>query len=310
MDVQEIPTKEIYTDVDFNCREQFSPMECTELARDIKRRGLIQPVTIRPLRPESKLGVSDEQNLIRQGYKYKMIAGHRRHMAYVINDAETIPCFVKEAYMSDFDCKDLNATENLQRKELTLWEECRAIEHYWLAGWPRQETAERIQKSPGWVQTRYQLLEMPKEVQELAANGHILTSQLRELNKYKDSPRELLQAAAKLRDHNARGEKGAINVIKRKDTPSTKKQRTSAEMTELLNHIQDNFAQAPSEREVLVGDFVTVQGNSLATRVLAWAAGTISTGEVYQSISEFAEVIGIDYKAPELRDENGEILRI
>ena len=310
MEVVNIPLGKIFLDHDFNCRDRFSPMDCTELARDIKDKGLLQPIIVRRLRTEAKGGVSDEKVLINQGFEYKIIAGHRRWTACKINEMETIDCVVRDAYTSDFDCQDINAVENLQRKELNLWEECKAIQHYWRANWTREDTAQRVQKSPGWVQTRFQLLEMPEQIQELAAMDLIKVSQIKELVKYKGNENELLQAAGKLKDHNRKGLKNASNVIRRADTHMTKKVRGRAELLEMLHHIQAGFSNCPETREVEVGDLISKEGNSILTRLLAWASGEIPSGEFYRSLQEFGEVVGISYQPPELRNVDEEILSI
>ena len=295
-----IPVEKVFLDHDFNCRNAFSPMQCTDLARDIGKRGLLQPITVRKLRPETKDGLRDEQELFKKGFEYIVIAGHRRLTAYKINKAGVIPSFIKEAYFSPFECKDLNAVENLHRAELSLMEEAQAIKHYWQAGWPVIETAERVEKSTGWVQIRYMLLEMPEEVQDLASSGHVKQNQVRELYKYRSRPKELLTLAAKVRDNaKSHDRKNIDNLIRHPDNSGTKKARSKTEVKEMMDHLRETFEGA-GHKQIDVTSIITVQGNCLATEVLGWAFGYVSTGNVYSCIKRFCDAVGVKYVPPEL----------
>lgn len=303
MGIPLIDPKKIYLDHDFNSRDEFSPTSCIELARDVQRRGLLQPITVRPLREKDHEGQGNEQALIKQGYTHKAVAGHRRLTAYQINEADVIPCIVKDAYISEFDAKDINACENLQRSELTLAEECASIRHYWYAGWSREETADRIQKSQGWVQVRYMLLEMPKEIMDLAGQGYVKASDVRELNKYRGNHNELLQAAAKVRDARKAGMKHKVrNLVKKQDKSTTKKIRGRDETFAMMDTIREVLSDANMLESVPISAIVSPQGNCFATKCLAWSAGEITTGDFHIALKEFCEHVGIDYQMPEFSD--------
>lgn len=299
-----IDPKLIYLDHDFNCRDRFVATDCVELAKDIGTRGLLQPITIRPLRPEAKEGVNDEMDLLSQGYLYRVIAGHRRLTSYRILEAEGIPAYVKPAYMSDFDAKDLNAVENLQRKELNFGEEAEAIRHYWIAAWARHDIAKRINKSPGWVQVRMMLLEMPKEIQEIARQGYILPSDMHNLNKYRHNVKQLLENAAILRDARKKGQTQGISrlIKKKKQDFNSKKIRPKEEILELQEVIRKTMERIPENTPVTVRHFVSEQGQSLATKVAAWATGNCSHGEMHRAIRVFMLSLGLEYEMPEFDD--------
>ena len=67
--VYHINVGEIFADEDFNCRGQITFQDVNNLAIDMKNRGQDTPITIEPY--EDPNGV----------YKFKLIAGHRRHKA-------------------------------------------------------------------------------------------------------------------------------------------------------------------------------------------------------------------------------------
>ena len=262
--VQHLPTDKILLDVNFNHRIDFRPMDCTELARDIQERGLLSPIIVRPLREKAVPGrYAAETHIIEKGYQYVVIAGHRRLMAMRINEAETIPCFVRDEGISDFECKDINAVENLQRKELSLAEEAKAIEHYWMLRWTLDDVAQRVQKSTSWVRVRYQLLDLPRELMPIAAQGLLTPNDVKELSKLSRSDKNLiLQHAAIIRDRRQNGQKQNVtSLLKKRDTYSTKKIRSRTEMQDMMDQIQQ-VLKNPPEPSILV----TKQGNCFATQ--------------------------------------------
>jgi len=296
-EIHNVPVKEIYLDPDFNCRGAFGPMDCTELAMDIAKRGLQQPIVIRPLREVDHESGKAETLLLMQGYKYVTIAGHRRLTAYKINKGEMIPSILKDMYIAEFDALDLNATENLMRKELNMQQECQAVRHYWIACWNREDTAKRIGKSPGWVQVRFMLLDMPVEIQELAGQGYINTTDVRELSKYKNPARQL-ELAGILRDKRKRGVKNAIRFIIKKDSPDTKKHRKREQIFDMMEEVRVALKEYSPEKRISVGDIVTAQGNSFSTRLASWCAGEITTIEFYVALREFCSICGVHYEIP------------
>lgn len=291
-----IPVKEIYQDDDFNSRDWFSPTSCLPLAQDIGQRGLVQPITVRALRPCASSTLPGEEALIAKGYKYKLIAGFRRKTAYAINNAEVIPAIVKDAYISDFDCRDINAVENLHRSNLNLYEECRAIRHYADAGWTPQEIADRVNQSSAWVDVRLKLLKLPKEIQEMAAQGHIIQADIRDLYTYRHERDELLRAAAKLRDLRKSGQKRNITrLIAKKDRPNAKKARKRMEVFELMQIIRELSKMVNEDATVVAGNVFTKNGNSLITRVLGWASGEVTSEEMYGSIKEYFGLFDVEF---------------
>lgn len=284
------PCKKIYVDQDFNCREKFTATDVLELARDIEKRGVVEPIVIRELWP-------NEGEIIAKGYEWSLVSGFRRFMAaYKVCEAEKIPAVLR-VLNSDFDCRDINAIENLQRKDLSFWEEAKSIRHYWVADWTREQIAERINKSPGWVQLRAMLLEMPPEIQQMAANGHILQNDLRELSKYHGYER--LKVAAQIRDARKAGEKGVSVKFKRKDKPNTKKARSAKDIEELMEYLRPYFQQVDPELQLRAGDHITNQGNCILGRILGWVAGNVTSLDMEVAVRDMFKQLGVAY---EVRD--------
>ena len=98
-------------------RTVFEPEALNELAASIKAQGLIQPLVVRPLKPDEIVGDA----------KYELIAGERRWRASQLAGLTTVPIVVKSVY----DARDillLSLVENLQRDDLNPIEEAIAYE--------------------------------------------------------------------------------------------------------------------------------------------------------------------------------------
>jgi ParB/RepB/Spo0J family partition protein len=285
-----VPLKDIFADPEFNCRGTFTADKIIELANDVAARGLLNPITVRVL-------WDNESEIMKRGYKYSLVAGFRRYSSYRANDADVIPANIKDV-KTDFECRDINAVENLQREQLTFWQEARSIRHYWLADWKREEVARRVNKSPGWVQQRYVLLGMEDEIQQAAEQGYITPTDLREIGKF--SGIERLQVAGRIRDARKRGETRNVAIKHRKkDQPSEAKQRKLIEVEELMELIRVNLAEVDRDNMVLLSDWVTPQGNSIITRVLAWSCGHATNLDLHLELRDFFKACGVVYVLPD-----------
>jgi ParB/RepB/Spo0J family partition protein len=293
-----VPVKEIFADREWNCRGLITASDVIELANDVAANGLEQPITVRPL-------WDNEIIPKKQGFKYFLIAGFRRYSAYRANDAVMIPATVRPDLDSDFACRSLNARENLHRKDLNLWQEAVSVRHYWQANWTREEVANEINKSTGWVQIRYTLLNMPDPIQKAAAQGYIKTTDVLELHKYRENQAELLKIAGLLVDKRKEGDRsGALQVTKKKDKASTKKVRKTREIEELQERLQEIFCERDPDKVITVDEIITAGGNGLHTQVLAWAAGNIDSLTLHTHIRDFASAVGLRYEIPDFESES------
>lgn len=296
-----IEVAKIHLDHEFNCRGLFNISECLSLAEDLANRGLQNPIIIRPLRDVDKDNLKNEKDIIAKGFQYIVIAGHRRLASYKLNEAVYIPCILKDKFIDVFAQHDLNAIENIHRQDLNLWQEANAIRHYWGTGWKIKEVAERINKSAFWVQQRYQLLEMPPEVQQAAKDGFLIASDIKDLAEYKNDMNELLRLAGILRDKRKKGEKiQLLDKVETKKQLKSKKQRSKEEMFKMLEQLQKTFKHLEEDKEVPLSYIFTKEGNSLATRVLAWAAGEISSNDLYDTLEDLTALLNIEYERPGL----------
>lgn len=149
-----------------NPRKTFSDEELQELADNIEKQGLLQPITVRP----KKHPLAGEYNY---PTKYEIICGERRYRAYCklsekwaemdvvapkgesYNRFAEIAAIVRE--MNDDEAFDAMITENLQRKDVDPIEEAFAFGQLIEKGKTAEEIALRFGKSVRFVQDRVKL---------------------------------------------------------------------------------------------------------------------------------------------------------
>ncbi len=127
-------------------RQVFTEGDLAELALSISQVGILQPLSVRRT-PEG----------------WELIAGERRLRAAQLAGLSRVPCLPVEA---DDDVSALLAlVENLQRKDLDVWEEAAAlrqlIDRHHLS---QEEAAVRVGKSQSAVANKLRLLKLPQDV--------------------------------------------------------------------------------------------------------------------------------------------------
>lgn len=266
MKVEHIPLDKIIADEEFNCRGQIAPIDVVDLAKDIERNGLIQPVVVCP---------------VENSDKFKLIAGFRRYTAFKVLERDTIPCVVRSDMMNDIDARFFNLAENLKRRNLDTLQEAKALNKLRGIGVTETDAAERLGKSRAWVQVRYMVLALPPDIQLLVGLGTIKQTQIRELyTLMNEAGRDAVyEAAKKIKEGRAKGL--AVSVNTKRTKASSKVHRKRAEIFDMMEHIQS-----------------TGIGNGLWTRCLAWCAGEISNNELYFSLEQYARERELNYTRP------------
>lgn len=272
-----VPMDEVFADADFNCRGRVSPIDVADLAKDIEAKGLIQPITITPLK-EGDNGFPE--------FKYKVIAGHRRHMAHKVIKAKTILSVVRDDMRDPIRARSFNLTENLQRSDLTILQEAKAIRHLALAGLSRKDIAKDIGMSEGWVQTRIMLLSLPEQVQQEVVACKFSNQEIRDVYTVQDksgSEEAVFKAVREIKDAKIQGRRKP-DVNKVQPVPKNKKRkRDYSEIIDLMTLIQEKL------------------GNSFVTRSLAWCAGEIDDKEWHEDFKIEVEKKGGIYTVPKLQ---------
>lgn len=125
-------------------RLSVDPDHIRELAASIADLGLQQPVLLRPV-----------------DGRYEIVYGDCRYQAFLSLGRDVIPAFIQELDVESVSIS--RATENLQRKNLTIIEEAHIYERlHDRHGMSWDQIAKRTGKTAGNVKRRYDLLKLPE----------------------------------------------------------------------------------------------------------------------------------------------------
>lgn len=130
-------------------RVDFADTEIVALAESISQNGILQPLSVR-----------------RVGDKYELIAGERRLRAAKICGFTAVPCIVHE--ISERSSAILALVENIQRQDLSFFEEAAAIEKlisYY--GMTQEEAAAKLGKAQSTIANKLRLLRLTSEERDL-----------------------------------------------------------------------------------------------------------------------------------------------
>ncbi len=132
---------------------RISYEDIQDLAFDIKRNGVLEPVLVRPL----------------NNGKYQLLAGNRRYHAAKEAGLEKVPARVLD--VDDTKALEIALSENLQRRDLNPVELARALKSLVDQGYSKEEVAKMFGKSRPWVSNHIRILRLPDYVLEKIADG-------------------------------------------------------------------------------------------------------------------------------------------
>jgi ParB family chromosome partitioning protein len=120
-----------------------------ELIASVREKGVLEPLLVRKV-----------------GGRFQIIAGERRYRAAVEAGLDEVPCIVRET--SDAEMMELALVENLQRRDLTPFEEADGLkllaDQY---GYTHEMMAEKLGKSRSSITEVLSLASMPESVRKL-----------------------------------------------------------------------------------------------------------------------------------------------
>ena len=154
--------------------------DLSELMASVAEKGIIEPLVVRP-----------------RGGRYQIIAGERRYHAAVQVGLREIPVVIRE--VDDAEVMEIALVENLQRKDLTPFEEADALQQLALrCGYTHEDMARKLGKSRSAVTETLSLNNMPDEVRNLCRLADISAkSTLLQIVRQQD-PQKMLALVEKL----------------------------------------------------------------------------------------------------------------
>ena len=187
-----------------NPRKTFDEAALQELASNIEKQGLLQPITVRVAKSEdvTDLETGDVTTI---PCSYEIVCGERRFRAVSLlkekedkenvakikahrkksEQFQTISCIVRE--MTDDEAFDAMITENLQRKDVDPIEEAFAFAQLTEKGRTLEDIALRFGKSTRFVFDRIKLNSLIPELKNRVRDGEIPLSGAMILSKLEES---------------------------------------------------------------------------------------------------------------------------
>lgn len=267
LDLVDLPLDRLFLDFDFNCRGFTHADDVLDLITSMRVRGLQSPIDVRPWHDG----------------RYQVVSGYRRSVAAKTLGWDTIPGFI-HIHLDDSAALAWNLEENVQRKDLNILQEARALGRICSAGATIAEAARMVNRSFTWAATRCQLLKLPEEIQKAAAAGLISQQNVADIyragHRSEAKFRSILDARQGRRVVVGRPA-GATTKAKKARPLDIIETRTGQEISDMAHHIRSSV-DCP-----------------LAMKALAWTCGYLSDPEIYESIAELAKAQGKEYSIPE-----------
>jgi ParB family chromosome partitioning protein len=154
--------------------------DLSELIASIGEKGILEPLVVR-----------------QRGGRYQIVAGERRYQASVQVGLQELPVVIRD--VDETEMLELALIENLQRKDLTPFEESEAL--HGLAercGYTHEDLARRLGKSRSSVTESLALMGMPESVRNLCRLADISSKSLLLQVVRQDSPEKMTALIEKM----------------------------------------------------------------------------------------------------------------
>lgn len=250
---------DIRADDAFNCRGQITMPSVIELANNIRKQGLLQPIVVGPIEEDGKR---------------LLVAGYRRYKAHAYLKYERIFCVIRDDLTDHHALMLMNLQENLQRVNLDILEEGRAIQRLIDEGvGDVAKVAKLLNRNQAWVETKLQSILLPKELHKDILAGTFTAKNVRELYKSMTtkSVEQFYEDVRWLKDEKYKGKKNVTlnlrEAERRKEVGA--KQRCRAEVYSLQKKLSDTFGV-----------------ECLASKVLGWVNGHVTGTQLDDAVQD------------------------
>ncbi|MBX3245015.1 MAG: ParB/RepB/Spo0J family partition protein [Acidobacteria bacterium] len=131
--------------------------DLTELSASIKEKGVLEPLLVKPVASTGR---------------WMIIAGERRWRSAKLAGLKEVPCI--EMDLDENSIAEIALIENLQRKDLNVWEEADGlrslIERF---GYTQEQVAQKISKSRSTVSEFMSIANLPEAIRERCKTADI-----------------------------------------------------------------------------------------------------------------------------------------
>lgn len=190
-----LPTDEIVPNPS-QPRKEFDEDELCSLSDSIRQFGVLQPIAVRRRKDPPQLELN---NVSVTAPQYEIIAGERRWRAAVRVGLKSMPCLIYDA--TDEESSVLALIENMQRKELGIFEEAAALQGIiTMSGITQTQLAKQLSVSQSALSNKLRLLKLTKSERKIISDFDLTERHARALIRIEnlaDRERILRRAAAR-----------------------------------------------------------------------------------------------------------------
>lgn len=257
-------------------RMVFEQDALDELSASIREHGVLQPILVRPLGPNT----------------YQIVAGERRWRASKLAGLLTIPALIED--IDDDTALEISIIENLQREDLSPLDEAamydRMVHEH---GYSIRKLADKLGKDKGYLENRLRLAGAPQEVRELVSLRKDSLSHAYELMKVEDPKKR-----RRLAEQVARGELTLIKLRDKIEGRRSRPGRVTEEFTGSESELSIDLVEPAEDDPSAAPDAV---GEAIATRPIGDDSLVVAKQGLADAVDELVAVLG----SPELRDTIG-----
>lgn len=161
--IQSVPVAQILCTSNVRLSNGYDNDSLKELAASLREQGMLQPIVVRN-RTDCEEGDSR---------RYAIVAGRRRFMASILNDANAVPCIVTDT--DEAKAYELEIAENIQREQMTLADTARAVRLLATIHDKPAIVCRILGKSPAWVSKHLTITsaKVPTEIAQMLDTGTV-----------------------------------------------------------------------------------------------------------------------------------------
>ncbi len=226
----------------FQPRQEFDMDDLKDLSQSIKENGIIQPITIRQIKPN----------------QYQLVTGERRWRASRMIGLKKIPAIIKE--YNDKQMMETALIENLQREDLNALEEAQAyqrmIDEFSMT---QEDVSQKVGKSRSSVANTVRILNLPPKVQVFVSRETISKGHARALLSIKE-PELQIKAAEEVIKNNlsVRETEKYINSLNNNSNNRDKE----SNKTPKKKNLEPEWQRAEKDLSVFMGTKVKIKSQN------------------------------------------------